>query len=138
MIRVLVTVAASAFALLVGTHAAMAGGEPDDLPLELRLARCTALRAQYKGSFEAVEAGKDPPVLLLAAARMLTQAEVDLVVTRAAQVEALEGAVARLREVEDLVARMVAAGRRPPADAVEATAARREAAARLRARLKRD
>jgi hypothetical protein len=117
---------------LVGPGLAAAGGGPDELPIELRLVRCTALRTQYEGQLERVASGKDPPAQLLAAARELTDAEVGLVASREAQVAALQTGVARLAEVEQVIARLVAAGRRPPADAEKATAARRAVVDRLK------
>jgi hypothetical protein len=139
MTHALATLPASALALaalFVGTPATPAAGEgPGGLDVQLRLARCAALRSQYQGQVGRVEAGKDPPAQLVAAARELAEAEVGLSDARVAQVAALERAVGRLREVEDVIARLVAAGRRPPADAAQAAAARREAEARLKARM---
>jgi hypothetical protein len=117
---------------LVGSQLAAAGGGPDEPPLELRLVRCTALRTQYEGQIERVASGKDPPAQLLAAARELTDAEVGLVASREAQVAALQTAIARLGEAEQVIARLVAAGRRPPADAERAAAERREVVDRLK------
>jgi hypothetical protein len=138
MIRFLGTLAVSTLAFAVGTQATAVGGGPYDQPLELRLAVHMALRTQYEGSFKQVQSGKDLPVQLLGTARELTEAELAAVVGRSAQVSALERAVARHREIEDMVARMVLAGRRPLADATLAATARREAAARLQARIEAD
>jgi outer membrane protein TolC len=98
--------------------------KPSERLRELQRERVKALEEQLQGQFERVKIGRDPMVTLLDALRELTEAELDLADSPAAEVAVLERSLGRHREVEDEVAKLVAAGLQTKQGAAQVRAAR--------------
>jgi outer membrane protein TolC len=115
-------------ALTFGEAAAWAAPVGKDKPSarlrELQRERVKALEEQMLGQFERVKIGKDQMITLLDALRELTDAELDLADTPAAEVAALERSLERHREVEAEMAKLVVAGLQTKQGVAQVRAAR--------------
>src|SRR5262245_53818634 len=105
---------------------------PDNKRLrELQQERVKALKEQLQGQFDRINSGREPMIQLLDAIRELCEAELDVAQSREERLAAMERAVTALKQVEEQVAELHAAGLQTKQSIAQARAARLKAEVQL-------
>lgn len=98
---------------------------------ELQKERVAALKEQLQGQFERVKIGKDPLIQYLDAVRELCEAELEIAESREGRMTAVQRAVTELKETEEMMAQLQAAGLQTKQGVAQAKAARLKAEIQL-------